>query len=85
MASFQKVRQIYKSSASAEDFCAFCDSSTAGLLQAAAGTATAHTELATLQGNPAVRTTPKHPTRALRAPQPAAALVGTSTITRCVA
>ena len=85
MASFQKVRQIYKSSAYAEDFCAFCDSSSAGLLQAAASTATAHSELATLQGNPAVRTTPKHPTRALRAPQPAVALGGTSTITRYVA
>lgn len=85
MASFQTVRRVYLPSAYAEGFRAFWASPTAGLLHAAVGTATAHFELATLQGNHEVHSTPEHPTRALRAPQPAASLVGASTTTRDVA
>jgi hypothetical protein len=54
MASFPNVWH-HLPSADAEGFCTFERSSAAGLFQAAARTAAAQSELATLQGNHAVQ------------------------------
>ena len=75
MASFQNVR-LYEPSAYAEGFGTFSiSSSAAGRLHAAARTASAHSELATLQGNHAVHVTPEHLTGTHGASQACASLV----------
>jgi hypothetical protein len=78
MASFQNVRH-YEPSAYAGGFGTFSISpSDAGLFHAAARTATAPSELATLQGNHAVHSTPELLTETPRTPQHSASPVRAS-------
>jgi hypothetical protein len=82
MASFQNVRQ-YEPSASAGGFGTFSiSSSDAGLFHAAARTASAPSELATLQGNHAVQSTPERLTETQRASQLAAFSIRSSAFSK---
>ncbi len=82
MASFQNVRD-YEPSAYAEGFSTFSSSlPDRGLFHAAARTASAHSELATLRGPDAVHSTPEPLTGTHRASQPLASLVRASATTR---
>ena len=78
MASFPKLRRTAEPSDTSEGFCTFRDPvAIAAVLQAAANTAVAPSELATLRGVITVCHTPNaNLARTLQASQPAASLVG---------